>query len=260
MEAIARLVRDENTVRDLGEKLIACALEVSRLDAPETVLDQLGFSIDPCLDLKVLGATRFPRRASDWPSLALGRSVFLHREAPRGWWQEWSANVHHHIPVGYMMARAALAPHTSGESLRALEPIGADRWGYEVAYRHGIRDWLACPVGGRWLVVFWSNKPLSRMITPRVKVMLYAAASFTAMRLEQLVGPDIDGSKTVHLTARERSVMRLLSHGMGIKEAAAYLDLGEETVRTHAKNAQVKLGARNRSHAVAEAIRQHIVM
>ena len=42
-------------------------------------------------------------------------------------------------------------------------------------------------------------------------------------------------------------------------EIAAHLGLGEETVRSHMKKAQRKLGVTDRTHAVADAIRQRLI-
>jgi DNA-binding CsgD family transcriptional regulator len=246
---------------DLGRNLAASAVEFADLETPRAVLDHLDGATYPGLDLRVFGAIRFPLNVSDWSSLALGKTVFLHGEAPRGWWEEWSTKLHRQLPIGYLMARTAMVPHTMTESLQALQPIGADRWGYELLHQHGIRDGLICPVGGRWLVVFWSRKPLSKAVTPAVRVAVYAAASFAAMRLEQLVGAESGRvTATAHLTPRELAVLRLASFGMPSKEIAKYLELGEETVRTHASKAQAKLNARNRTHAIAEAIRQHLLV
>ena len=128
-------------------------------------------------------------------------------------------------------------------------------------HRHGMRDGFICQVGGRWLVMYWSRKPLSKAVTPAVRVAIYAAASYAAMRLEQLVGAASGRvSATALLTPRELAVLRLASLGKPAKEIAKYLKLGEETVRTHATKAQTKLNARNRTHAVAEAIRQHLLV
>jgi DNA-binding CsgD family transcriptional regulator len=90
--------------------------------------------------------------------------------------------------------------------------------------------------------------------------MLFAAASFAAIRLDRLVGSVLTPEQPGRLvTPRELAVLRLLSIGVPFKEAAEKLGLGEETVRTHLKKAQLKLGVRNRTHAVAEALRQHLI-
>jgi DNA-binding CsgD family transcriptional regulator len=43
------------------------------------------------------------------------------------------------------------------------------------------------------------------------------------------------------------------------REAVEAVGIGEETVRSHVKRAQLKLGVRNRAHAVAEALRQDFI-
>jgi DNA-binding CsgD family transcriptional regulator len=251
----------EAALRELGRRLVASAVEFADLDSPKAVLDQLDGVTCHRLDLRVLCAVRFPSKVSDWSALALGKTVFLHSDAPKGLWEEWSTKLHRHLPIGYLMARSALAPHTLTESLQALQPIGADRWGYELLLQYGVRDGLLCPVGGRWLVMFWSRKTASKVVTPAIRVIIYAAASFAAMRLDQLVGGAAEGvNVSARLTPRELAVLRLLSFGTPFKEVAKHLGLGEETVRTHVRKAQTKLGARNRTHAVAEAIRQHLLV
>jgi LuxR family quorum sensing-dependent transcriptional regulator len=46
---------------------------------------------------------------------------------------------------------------------------------------------------------------------------------------------------------------------MASNDIAKRLGIGEETVRSHLKKAQVKLGASNRAHAASEAIRQQLI-
>ena len=134
------------------------------------------------------------------------------------------------------------------------------RWVYELALKYGMRDGLSCPVGGRWVVAFWSRKELSKILTPQARILIFAAASFAALRLEQLAGPDVDriGSRA-RLTPPETAALRLVSMGERCHEVAQALGLGDETIRSHLKKAQVKLGARNRVHAVAEALRQNLI-
>jgi LuxR family quorum sensing-dependent transcriptional regulator len=87
------------------------------------------------------------------------------------------------------------------------------------------------------------------------------AASAAAVRLERLVGADIGrvGSNS-GLTPREQAVLRQASIGQSLQETAQALGLGEETVRSHFKKAQAKLGTRNRTHTVAEAMRDLIIV
>lgn len=61
------------------------------------------------------------------------------------------------------------------------------------------------------------------------------------------------------LTRRQRQILQLLAGGESITVAARKLDLSEETVKTHTKNALGRLGARNRSHAVAIALRESLI-
>jgi LuxR family quorum sensing-dependent transcriptional regulator len=255
-KSIARGEEAAAALRKLGHELVTSAVTFADQKTPKAVLDHLDSAVCPGLDLRVLGAIRFPFRVSDWSALALDKTVFLHSQAPKGWWEEWSTKLNRRLPVAYLMARSALAPHTFTESLQALQPIGADRWGYELFLQHGMRDGVLCPVGGRWLIMFWSRKPLSQTVTSTLRVMIYAAASFAAMRLDQLVGATGKGTNvSARLTPRELAVLRLLSFGAPSKEIAKHLGLGEETVRSNAKRAQMKLDATNRTHAVAGPLR-----
>jgi DNA-binding NarL/FixJ family response regulator len=61
------------------------------------------------------------------------------------------------------------------------------------------------------------------------------------------------------LTRRQRQILQLLADGESITFAARELDLSEETVKTHTKNALARLGARNRSHGIAIALRESLI-
>jgi DNA-binding NarL/FixJ family response regulator len=61
------------------------------------------------------------------------------------------------------------------------------------------------------------------------------------------------------LTRRQRQILQLLADGESTTVAARELDVSAETVKTHTKNALARLGARNRTHAVAIAIRESLV-
>lgn len=61
------------------------------------------------------------------------------------------------------------------------------------------------------------------------------------------------------LTRRQREILQLLANGGSTVAAARELGLSEETVKTHMKNALARLGARNRTHAVAIALRECLI-
>jgi len=242
----------------LAQELLDYSRGVSDAKTPKEVLDGLHAITSKRLHLNVYVAIRFPDRATDWDALELGKTVFLHESTPKGLWEEWIRQVPHKLPVGYMLARMSLGPHTATESLQMLEPIGVDRWGFELALKYGVRDMFSCPVGGRWLVAFWSASPFGKEFTDGARIMIFAAGSFAVLRLDQLA-PLFAEPPDYIITPRELAVLRLLSIGMPFKEAAGYLGIGEETVRTHLKKVQLKLGVRSRTHAVAEALRRNLI-
>lgn len=62
------------------------------------------------------------------------------------------------------------------------------------------------------------------------------------------------------LTRRQRQILQLLADGESTTYAARELDLSEETVKTHIKTALARLGAKNRTHAVAIALRESLIL
>ena len=81
-----------------------------------------------------------------------------------------------------------------------------------------------------------------------------------ALAQESFVDPAVPprGSRG-KLTRRQREILQLLANGESTTVAARELDLSEETVKTHTKNALARLGARNRTHAVAIALRESLI-
>jgi DNA-binding CsgD family transcriptional regulator len=213
-----------------------------------------------CAPLSVLAAVRLPIKSNDWSAIQLGKSVFLHPDVPHGWWSEYTALAPTRFAPALHLARSSLASFTWTESMRLLEPIGIDRWSVELGYKHGMRDGFICPVGGRWMVAYWSKRDISTVLTPSARILLQATSSLAAQRLEQLTALDVQriGTRS-RLTAREVAVLRLVSNGEQASEIAGSLGIGEETVRSHLKKAQTKLGVRNRAQAACEALRQNLI-
>jgi DNA-binding NarL/FixJ family response regulator len=81
-----------------------------------------------------------------------------------------------------------------------------------------------------------------------------------ALAQERFIDPAVPprGSRG-KLTKRQREILQLLANGESTMVAARELDLSEETIKTHTKNALARLGARNRTHAVAIALRESLI-
>ena len=67
------------------------------------------------------------------------------------------------------------------------------------------------------------------------------------------------GRSGTQLTERELEVLTLLAEGLSHEEIGNRLQIAAETVRTHARKAAERLGARTRTQAVASAIRLGIL-
>jgi DNA-binding NarL/FixJ family response regulator len=62
------------------------------------------------------------------------------------------------------------------------------------------------------------------------------------------------------LTARELAVLPLLAEGLVNREIAQRLSISQETVKGHVSHLLTKLEARSRAHAVAIALRIHLII
>lgn len=87
-----------------------------------------------------------------------------------------------------------------------------------------------------------------------------AKAVRAALDQERFVDPAVppSGSRG-KLTRRQREILQLLADGGSTAAAARELGLSEETVKTHTKNMLARLGAKNRTHAVAIALREALI-
>jgi DNA-binding NarL/FixJ family response regulator len=81
---------------------------------------------------------------------------------------------------------------------------------------------------------------------------------------QKRISPEVAAEIAVHatddsLTPREVDVLRLVAGGNANKEIAARLSLTEETVKSHIRNILGKLGANDRTHAVAIGLKRGIL-
>jgi two-component system, NarL family, response regulator LiaR len=70
--------------------------------------------------------------------------------------------------------------------------------------------------------------------------------------------PELPGGPN-DLTARERDVLRLMVEGLGNKEIAQRLGIGDKTVKSHVSHVLGKLGVADRTQAAVMAIRSRLL-
>ena len=99
----------------------------------------------PACQLAVLGALLLPLRWADLSAIEVGKTVFLHKSAPKGWWGEQFEHMQRGPGPAVLLARISLAPYTMTETMQKLEPMGIDRWPFELALKYRMRDILSCP-------------------------------------------------------------------------------------------------------------------
>ncbi len=183
-------------VTKLGADMLQFTSSVDDLKTPDEVLDSLDKVTSEDMRINVLGAAMFPLRWGDWSTNGKGKTVFLHRSVPEGWWEEHVELSSSHPGCGFMFAQLALAPFTLSELMRMVEPLGGERWPFELALKYGMRDRLNCPVGGRWVLTYWSKSVLTQRLSEKARAILFMGATFAVIRLQKIVpnNPDRIGT------------------------------------------------------------------
>jgi LuxR family quorum sensing-dependent transcriptional regulator len=138
---------------------------------------------------------------------------------------------------------------------RAAEPQAAEvmRQAAEYGMAHGFMVPIHGPDGFEGCVAM-SGDHLD--LTVRNKSVIHLIAQYGYERVRSLVGRE--PAKPV-LTAREQEVLAWVASGKSAWEIGEILKIAKRTVDEHAQTAFRKLGAVNRTHAVAIALRDRII-
>lgn len=130
---------------------------------------------------------------------------------------------------------------------------------FEDAARHGLRHGFSVPVHGAHgesaLFSFAREEPLPSDASERAE-LFQRAGWLTALiheRLRSLVYRGA-GVQLKRLTQRERQCLQKAAEGQSARIIARELRISNHTVNFHLRNAEIKLGAVSRRHAVARAV------
>jgi DNA-binding CsgD family transcriptional regulator len=234
------------------------ARTVQQIKKPAGVLNALQDAI-PTNQPQVAAAWHLAKNSTDYAAIIPGKTLFVHESLPLA--AMWSGFVSlmrsKGIPAIFAFGRNRSAPFTLTEGMRQLQLIGDEDWFVHFFRSYGIRDGLYCPFR-TWALTFWSPEPLSRL-QPDTRALLFALGALAIARIDSLVHRPEQFETIPKLSKRELSILRLISYGLTNSETAAHLKIGPETVKHHVKGAMRKLKARDRTEAVASAIRQGLM-
>jgi LuxR family transcriptional regulator len=73
------------------------------------------------------------------------------------------------------------------------------------------------------------------------------------------VQPEAPAAEPARLTRREAEVLGLVADGLSTPELARTLEISPHSVESHVRKAMERLGAANRAHAVALALRSGLL-
>lgn len=101
----------------------------------------------------------------------------------------------------------------------------------------------------------------SAYVSKRSSPTAMTAAVAAVERFESYIDPGVTGREAAELsiTRRQRQILQLFADGLSTDEVAKRLGLSLETVRTHARASLPRLGAHDRAHAVAIAMRGSLI-
>lgn len=231
--------------------------DIAECKEPGDVIERLHSATSQTIN--VLGAWRTPARYDNWSAWQLNGNVFVQRDVPPTFFDDWlrGAKVYGQSAMAAKAARDG-TPFTWTECARHTRMTGRSRWIFDLLREHGMRDGFCCPVGP-WVLHYWSERSVK--LTRPARSLLYSAAVLTVEQLMKLTASKRlgDAPPADRLSAREIEVLRLYSIGDRPREIAHHLGIAEMTVRDHLKTIKKKLGAWHISHAVALAIRGHLL-
>ena len=144
-----------------------------------------------------------------------------------------------------------------GEISRAVPKMGIIVFSM---YDNPAYVWEATNAGASGYVLKSAGKDdLLRAIRAVRSGAAYLQAEVTKPLLQRLAQDACEQGRKGLLSAREVQVLECLSDGQSNKVIASSLAISEDTVKAHLKSLYEKLGATDRAHAVAIALRQQLI-
>lgn len=127
-------------------------------------------------------------------------------------------------------------------------------------YNNPVYVWEATQAGASGYVLKSAGKDdLVRAVRAVQAGQGFLQAEVTKPLLRRLAADAKLGAERTNLTLREVQVLELLAEGKSNRAIGKVLSISDETVKSHLKHLYEKLGAADRAHAVAIALRQRFI-
>jgi LuxR family quorum sensing-dependent transcriptional regulator len=224
--------------------------ELDRTPTPETVTDSIARTLAP------FGAEFFCFNGFPGPTQAF-QEVILASRLPAGWLQLYLEQQYARVDPALRHCQRTVhpfeyldAPHQPDREPRAAEVI---RRAAEFGLSRGLVVPVPSPLGCEGAV--WIAGPQLEL-TGRTKPFMHMVALYAFDRIRRLTG--VQPKVPLLLTCREKEVMAWVANGKSAWEVGEILGISKRTVDEHAQSAARKLGAANRTQAVAIAIRARL--
>ncbi|MBK7015910.1 MAG: LuxR family transcriptional regulator [Sulfuritalea sp.] len=190
------------------------------------------------------------------PGVDSGWRFVMTGNYPRAWQERYLRRGYHEIDPTIEHAKITESPLSWSRALFAGESMGPlARDTLAIGFNHGWTQPLHDPAGGFGMLTLARGGPLGEQeLRAKLPMMQWLArvvhrrlfGEFQAWQRNQAISC---------LTERELICLRLAADGETSAEISRHTGVGERTVNFHIANAIGKLGAANKTHAVALAMR-----
>jgi PAS domain S-box-containing protein len=155
--------------------------------------------------------------------------------------------------IGY--ARETLVGRPISELVDGGPLMSAEEWAAALAAGDFTGEAKLTCADGSTAVVQWGAHAV--LATGRRLVLVVAlSTSRWGSRFRRHVTHEAGPGR---LSGRERQIVELVALGHSGPEIALELQISHETVRTHVRNAMIKIGARSRAHLVAKSLAEGVI-
>ncbi|MCF4130076.1 helix-turn-helix transcriptional regulator [Methylobacterium sp. SyP6R] len=237
---------------DHSKEAFAFIEEIERVATPRQVIDAMARS------LGTFGFEHFVVTQLPGPQERFEQTV-ISRKWPIGWFELYTREDYVRVDPVIRRCRETVQPFKWFEAHYDPQHEPRAREVMERACDFGMRRGFSLPIHGpEGYGGCFSMSGSHLDLNQRTKPAIHLMAMYAFDRLRQ-IGRTPRSEQKNPLTQREQEVLRWAAAGRSAANIADLLDITERTVTCHTVNAMRKLGAINKTQAVAYAIQRRLI-